>query len=510
MVEQTDFPSSWTKECDQKRVRVEVGVTDADDYTKAAEEGELTWVEVPTSDVTTWVKRSDSDGDIKRTTKVIFPTSLDGTSVQNVFQRRPSAFQFARVSYKNDDGRYILQSHGYIDGVGGRTNALESVAWIRDFSEFCSAAPLSVTFNNPSVREAVDILATRINEQTPVPITSVDIIPPTYSSIFEQELGRELSEADPFFSTMFGDVTKDTVENQPIRDVDEFEVDTGLDLPYVESLIAAPSPEQFNELVRGISTRTFRAERDTISDGLAWLTSKLSARWFFEPNNNGVRLVIDILSQSRNYVGEEVLQAAEIDDSILPQVENPSEYTYVDTVSVLQNDALRQIGARNTLTVRGTSKKSVLGSLTNPDVGTLDAIVPSKEYPEATVTSERLKEAMGDTTLRGETVETDARTKGEAEGDAIKTFQEKLADEDNGTIRTLGAPTILPNDTIDSFEVCEDFVDVETLPVKYEVSEVKHMAPATDFYKTELRVGIQLDVENISVESRMVDPSEDD
>jgi hypothetical protein len=507
---QRDFPDSWDNECDQKRVKVEVALSDADSYTGAVERGSANWIEIPTSNVTTWVRRSNEDADIKRTTKVVFPTEWDGASVFDVATDRADAYMFARVYYKDDNGDYKQQSLGYIDGVGKRTNVLESVMWVRDFSEFTSSVPLSATFNDPTLNQVLNTLSTAINERSPVPINKVKVLEPDFTTQFETSVNLAGPLADTpdnsvdFSTTMFGASVEVGEETVPVEgDFGEEEVDTGFDIsvPFLGDA----------RLGFGISTRSFRAERDTLTDGLDWLSSKFGARWFFEPNGRGVRLVIDIQHISRNFLAVQVLQAENLAEAATVVDDDPftvdatDDFTFVDTVDVLNNDALRQLGTHNKLKVKGTSNRSLTQSFTS-DQSILDAVTPSKKYPVATVTSERLKQSANGKELQYPTVETKAKTKAAAEADAYTEFIERVTEEDAGQMTIDGNPLLLPNDTIAAFEVCNDFVDIEQLPVRYKISEVKHMAPSTGFYRTEARVGIDVDTDNLTIESTMVSP----
>jgi hypothetical protein len=222
---------------------------------------------------------------------------------------------------------------------------------------------------------------------------------------------------------------------------------------------------------------------------------------------------MDIEHISRNFLSAQVLQAENLAEAATVVGDDPftvnaeDDFTFVDTVDVLNNDALRQLGTHNKLKVKGTSKRSLVDSLSS-DQSILDAVTPSKKYPVATVTSQRLLQGANGQELQYPTVETKAKTKAAAEADAYTEFIERVTEEDAGEMTIEGNPLLLPNDTIEAFEVCNTFVDIEQLPVRYKVSEVKHMAPSTGFYRTEARVGIDVDTDNLTIESTMVDPPE--
>jgi len=93
--------------------------------------------------------------------------------------------------------------------------------------------------------------------------------------------------------------------------------------------------------------------------------------------------------------------------------------------------------------------------------------------------------------------ESDATTVDETETAALQQLQASFSQGSTGEIYMDGAPRILPYDVIDAYEVCDDYVS-EQIPVRYEVTELKHHDSVTSTLET--RATVQPFVSESSIE----------
>lgn len=488
---QEDFPDSWDNDCDTKNTRVEIS-----EFTFSGETLQTTgfdWIEIPTSHVETWSSK-DNNVSIKRTSKIQFPTEWDGGNVRNVVKGfGNSGLRFGRVSHKNDEGDYVVKHVGYIGGVGGGSNPIESKAWIYDFSELLKAVPVNESVHDPTIFDIGRIVADNIVNETTVPLTDVVVVPPET----EEELAVVYSSPLEFINTdkTFYTFTPEAdISGTLIDDVAEFQV-TNISEPRVEVGV-----EDYSNLISkflanefGIGIKKFRENRDTLYDFLNWVRERGSVSWHFEPTENGAALVFDVLPSSRTFAQEEVVSALNAEDIVAENITDEDEYRIHDTITVEDNNVLYDINPVNTILVLGDTKSSLLGGTVSLDTirGVNKALQPNG-YPVVKARADPLYQAAGNTEQQMETVESDAQTIDQAKVEARETLKKAINDSTEGKITCLGNPYIKPYDTLDAFETCGDYIEEQPLPVRYEVQSVKHEENMTGLYRTFLNVTIHV------------------
>jgi hypothetical protein len=472
------IPDDWSCDADQKRSKVEILVNTTDGIEPTvnldAAEG---WLEIPTAEVETWVERSNS-ADVKRTSKVHFPTSIHGRSVRDVIGSDGPVSGFARTFHKNDAGDWVLVSSGYYGAVGGTENRLESKLWIYDFAEVCKSVYVDATFNDPSVTDVARSVGQKIVNGSFVPVNNLEFRGGDFDEPFITGVGPDGLEPVNQPTTYYNVDTTGTVEQS---------------LEAVESIVSLGrgGDTVLEQFVGGIGNKSFDASRDTIVDVLNWYADRIGGTWHFEPNDVFTTLVFDVEPVRRKYAQKEYLQF------LSPSVEEQ----YHDTVTVEVNDALYETKPLNTLQVRGRSPKSLLEgnfSLT----GGVETVMGSEEFPIAEVRADPLYSAADETRMGPTNVESDATTEQQAVNDAISELRKRLADGTEGNIQLRGFPYINPYDRVDAFETCGETVETDELAVTYEVVGVKHHDSYNDFYRTEIDVKPTVSEEDITVTER--------
>lgn len=257
--------------------------------------------------------------------------------------------------------------------------------------------------------------------------------------------------------------------------------------------------------------KKFEPNHDTLSDVYNWLGGKIDGNLHFEPKPNSVELIADVRTSRRVFAqhevirhydeaetpGEQLFQGTFLEDIFGEDFEIP--YTWHENVTVIKNDALFEMKPINTLKLRGATSKSLMvenaeGELEQIQTGGgihtggFDAV--SKAFPAITVQVPSLLEAAEGVELSPEIIESDIGQLDEAENEARKKMAEKLEEASEGEIILAGAPTIMPYDRVDAFEVCNDDVQYEQIPVSYEVESVKHVKESDGRYKTVLNVSV--------------------
>lgn len=504
-VKQSQFPESWADDCDGKHSRVEVSVRPETTPGTLAPLSEFEWIEIPTSHVETWSSK-DNNVSIKRTTKVQFPTEWDGESVREVVKGfGTSDIVFGRVSHKNDEGDFVQKHVGYIGGVGGGSNPIESKAWIYDFSELLKAVPINESLTNPSIPDVTARAAEIILNNTQIPLTDLILLPPTSEDSFAVSFTDEESfpKSNRTYYSVSGDVSGEQLTD--VNDVESEIIDTGFNESSaiaVGGITGLVTSILVNELKLG--AKKFRANRDTLYDFLNWLQSRSDITWHFEPSDGGAALIFDVLPSSRTFAQQRVVDEMNgVIDSTDPQefeLAAPEDtYRVHDTITVEENDVLYDINPVNTVLVLGDTKRSVLeGNVSLDGVTQLYSPLAEKDFPVVKARADPLYQAADKTEQLMETVESDAQDIGQAKTEAKVALKKAISESTEGKIRCLGNPYIKPYDTLDAFETCGDYIIEEPLPVRYEVQSVKHEEDMTGLYRMFLNVTIHVSDDEFS------------
>lgn len=578
MPTQEDFPPEWQCASENKRVAVEVLSREVESFDTFSGEGaepqNITenWIEIPTTSVEQWVEKGDAAA-IQRTAKVEFPLEWgtdDGTVEHNSPRRlvdsaaesQGEPFGFARIWFQNAEGEWILTHLGWIGGVGPTGNGTTGKFWIYDFAELLSSVPIGVTFDNPTLRQAMEQIARITNDNTPIPVGEVKYIPPTGEEIqaytsrdeFEDEIAPSefavnVPEAE---NVQRGDFSQYFTNDSPRVAIGQTAEAVGLGAPAGTTYDATGTidtsqgdaetrSDALGEAVSGdvgdsigtaidpdeeTTVKKFVENHDTLGDVYEWLQRKIEGKVHFEPNLNSVTMLTDVSTSRRVFAQDSVVDEYEgigmsnldwvpsllgdwlpIDDLEIP-------YAWHEEVSVINNDALFEMKPINTLHLRGDTSKSLVVEGSGFDgqqaqIGSFGGAgfrAGSKTYPVVKVQVPSLLEAAEGVELAPSVVESDADELDKAEREARKQLSDKLEEATEGSILLEGEPRIMPYDRLDSFEVCQGDVTYEQVPVSYEVESVKHVKQSDGTFKTDLNVSIWANDKTIrTVKKEMVE-----
>lgn len=548
IIEQGSFPEVWGSDCSGKRVRVDVGIPKEQEVQsvigrdESAVAGTNTeWVTIPTTSVREYISK-DGVADLQRSVKITFPTvwgsNTDDVITNNVRQMfttfnvedTPNPFRFVRVWYRDDNNRWVLTHFGYAGGVGPTTKEGESKVWVYDIAELLEGAPINATFDNPTVNQVLESVYDVIVNDTFVPLVGVTIVPP------EREDFLADFETDSFAYNLFGDdelMTYFIYNLYSDKTPEDFATNFGKTTIFTGGEIgqALNVPDSFSNPVFGfttilplleyiddaLSTKNFRRNHDTIKDILDWLAEKTQSIWHFEPVKNGVILTINIAPERRIFAGNSVVEYNENkvpeDQFGTPLFNEPgvetSNYRYHYPVTVIENNALYELNPINTVNLRGSTPGSFFGNLSELDfagaweTGPLGN-APDNQFPVVKVQVPELLAAAEGVEIAPRTIESDASKLAEAEAEAITVLRRQLERVGEGEIILKGTPNIMPYDYVDAFEVCNDYIDIDGLPVRYEVETVEHIKVSTNWYITKLTVSIAVNDRTIeTVEATM-------
>lgn len=433
MPEQADFPDRWQCASDNKRVTVEIRVPHYDGYTTFSGEpepafDEYRFIEIPTQSVELWIEKGEA-ASIQRTAKVVFPTewgentsTVEHNSPRNLIDQYSSngssPFMAARIWFQDEaTGDWVINHFGWVGGVGPASNSQNSKLWVYDFAELLSGVPIGLTFNNPTIGQALSTISNETNRNTPIPLSNAVFIPPgleelqaTYVDAVGGRIGEERAEElatlvfnaqnvqngqyhslptmgvsnnlsgtrsngeylgvnVPTNRSPKGD--RDTITSQSVIDtgsssynlVDEskeelWEVGTAVaegDIEGAVTDVLTPDSD------RTSTTKSFTANHDTLLDVYDWFEKKVGAKLHFEPEMNSVVLTADVEPSRRVWAQDSVVEHVRSEDVEMnvPSLNSSLDldYTFHDYVSVHRNDALYEMKPTNTLHLRGAASK---------------------------------------------------------------------------------------------------------------------------------------------------------
>lgn len=501
MVRQEDFPEEWVCDSPNKRVKVEVRVPiDPGPGVVAVDEDTFEWIEIPTMEVEQYVTKGDAAA-IQRSAKVRFPTEWGGDSPHELVQQYSNDQQvpmmWARVSYREqgvENAPWVVTLFGWIGGLGPASDEGVSKMWVYDPAELLSGTRIGATFNEMSVKQAAEKIARLTNDNTPIPLSEVHIVPPETEEEFalvaeaiEEEgiVGSTATEGTPSEGeVLYAYDDAGERRTRPLETGENF-----------EAAIIETKPDAF----LSVGTKTFKSNRHSLQDVYEYLEERINGKIHFVPQPDGrsVRLMVDIVPERHVFAQEEVF---------LHEQDQPGAYRFYDTVEVMKNDALYEMKPINTVHVDGDENIGFLDDAvgwageTAGDIASIfnDKKPPSKKYPYAKVRVPSIYQAAEGVEL-GPHVDSDANTEAKVIEAAKKEMREILEETTEGEIVMKGNPFVQPYDRVDAFEVCDDRVIFEQDPVRYEVESVKHTASANDIYTTRVLVSIWVGDENIVV-----------
>jgi hypothetical protein len=497
-------PDLWSGDCPQKRVKVEV-------KSQFEEESDPEWREIPTAQVELHQTRNGK-ADLSNNARVVFPTEW-GESSENVENNvreyvdplgEEGPLTLGRVLFKVDnefgddeEPEYVLKHLGFIAGAG-QQNQLESKCWIYDFATMLESVPFTASYTfDPTVKQVVEDISDTIIEETPIPFTGIVIEAGGREYDYEktpQAFQDGVESWNDFFNAT-ADIFA-LIENMGISfDATELQTQTPADAADVlSSFVLNDDP------LPVLMGKQFQSNRHTVVDALEWISDVTGASWQFKPNPNGtgVALVISLLPTRNRFVQDSVLSGVQNGTVTTPLV---ADDTLFDTVHVLENTALEQMNPYNTVEIRGAKTRLEseqtgvaavdLGQSLGDDVSELFGAgsVMEDVYPYAKVRHKGLYQAAGNTEL-AKRYDSDVIEPDQAEAEASRKLRKLLNTPDEGSIRLEGQPFVSPYDRIDAFEVCNEFVETQQIPVTYEVHTVTHRQKYGQMYETEVEASI--------------------
>lgn len=432
MPEQSSFPDVWQCDSAEKRVAVEVRATHL--VSSGAPQGgtsfydeEYRWIEIPTTSVEQWVEKGDA-ADIQRTAKVTFPSEW-GTDDSTVLHNSPrqlvegtsedqsQPFTIARVWWQDNNGDWILEHVGWVGGVGSTGDTGTSKLWIYDFAELLSSVPIGTSFKDPTVREALEEITKLTNDNSAIPVSDVQYIPPEAEELqgkiqvpgapdIHIEDGEAISPSQSsnvldgqyhVYETM--NISEDTIDQEELEGIGGFtKLEPGttynatgtIDTDQGDGENIIPDTEELGEIggqlldgdvggaIKNALTvdeetqkKKFEPNHDTLSDVYTWLGGKIDGNLHFEPKPNSVELIADVRTSRRVFAQNEVIQHYDEnppEDHIFANdfledvfgIEFDLSYSWQENVTVIKNDALFEMKPINTLKLRGATSKSLL------------------------------------------------------------------------------------------------------------------------------------------------------
>ncbi|UBF23176.1 baseplate hub [Haloarcula tailed virus 2] len=543
-------PDTWSKDCDNKRVKVEVYTNDPDleDITNPATGESISqpeWVEIPTTKVELAINE-DGQADINRYARVDFPTEWDGVSVIQFidgYNPKDASITYCRIWFKNDNDNYVLQHFGFAGGVGTTSDLGVSKMWIYDLNELMKAVPASFTFMHPTPMEVMNAVTEEINNISGIMLNPTIIPPNTQDEVKElirqaftgQTTNPKQAELLPYSILADNELTEEESDELQENFETSIVATTGIDFDIdIRNL----------EFDVRLNEKVFAPNRDTLIDVMNWLATKMSAKWHIEPFPNGGRIVMDVFPDSRSFVQEDVIvdfadgvfENSEFSSTINAYTDDQGRLPVHNSVDVIANSALADIRPHVSVIVRGETSSSIsdrllttVGGVGRAALGqsALDAVEnrlipqynlipdarqPSKQFPEATATvapfAERI-DSIGNAraaTLRPPLIESDSRTIEGVERDAREALLERASEAGEGEIEMFGEPHLMPYDRILTYPTCGGLVPaVGVPPIAYRVTEVRHVATAGDVYRSKAQVSLFIGREDIEIESEMID-----
>lgn len=388
---------------------------------------------------------------VSRFSEVAFPAvgpnGKDFASVLQVYEKADDVFlRPTEVQFRDYVGDQWVTAHrGVITGYGGHHSSDNAMRFtVMNFANFLGALPASTSFNSDaSIHRYLEYVADELESGQPV-FDDIHVVAP------DERLHEIADTASEAFADHHGPV-------------DRFHIATKGHHP----------------------AKRFAANRDTLQTVTEYIQKKSGVFLWFEPSNDGsLTLVASATPPSGNFQ----TRSTEIKNSD-------------GELDLIHNEALFEIGPFTSLELRGEAAFDVV-------VGPFDAGVPGSadNYPHATATHVGLRERAGGTVERVATSSTNNLEPLKRE--CKKELKRQLDGASGGTMESLLAPHVTPYSTIRAKPTCLDHAEVSAAPVDYEVeSTATHVGGDDEIPKTELRVSLNIDINDIEITSSGVSPT---
>ncbi|MFB6120218.1 MAG: hypothetical protein ABEJ68_03780 [Halobacteriaceae archaeon] len=302
--------------------------------------------------------------------------------------------------------------------------------------------------------------------------------------------GASYNQADP--QSVLEDIRDEAVEN----------------LPYIEELAIENRFPTFDNYKANHVSITYQRNRDTIVSALNELTGRVGFSWYvtYDDETQSPKLVVDDPSPSESFYWRGLGDDAAHGDS------RGDDGTYV---SIRENRALANISPTYKLGVWGKSDESTkapsAGDYVGHAINPTNSFVPPKKNPSAeapyvVVVHEGLKERALHSIETPPETNVDATTLEQATKKAKQKFIDRLGNAGGGRIRTVGHPTIRPNDSLTTSIVTDDGGHELVDPTTYGVTRATHTFPATGEYFVDCEVNISATKDDLAVETAEMRP----
>lgn len=384
--------------------------------------------------------RKQGPTDITRYSEVHFPATWeDGNDYLDTIQVTQEDGIFTHpVDIELQVGEtdeYVVAHRGLLSGYGsGSHTQNDMVLNAISPSNLLGEISASVSFGaNASIRNVVEYVADRLSDNNPV-FTDIDVIVPDLSQTTTNIFGQ--------------DVSIETLGELQFVEGDGFEMDDSL----------------------AISSKTFKANRDYLSDVLNWLAEEIGLRFTFVPDaDNGVNLLA-FKHLRRDFNTNSLGEEHQLEDAIA-------------SLDLIKNQALYEIKPVTTLTLKGKTGVDI-------GVGPIEVNLWSNsiepKFPVATVEWVPGRKRAGGRILRKGTAE--VTELGRLVEVTTQRLKNMLDQGGSGTMTSLLDPRVEPFSRVRARPVCGDIAE-RVVPLDYEVEEATHTVPARDeLPKTSMRV----------------------
>lgn len=450
------------------------------------------WVRIPIVGIEQWINR-DGPAAVNRTSKVRFPLEWGSESIVSIVSgffgqddtdTNPS-YQIARVFFYDELADTWVQTQlGYVGGIGPSDRGIGKF-WIYDPSDLLKGQYISQTWGEASLSETLQFAI----DGTDARGEDVGI----QGDIFDVPVNLQLLGVGPDATLL-----EDVLEIESIREV-EFAGPTGI--VYAIRDIA----KWLGELRRDsdflfASQKRFQSNRHTMVDHLDWVCDQIDARWWFEPDANGLILVIDAGGESHQHQRQTFVDDVDIDGT---------------NVNILNNSALIDLKPFNTLKLAGESSEyherysgdnivTVGDDENSTDFLEAGSFGTSTEvYPYVEVVYQPLLERANGRTFTTERIDSPAKSLDALEAEGVKKLREHIAGDTEGSMELEGAPKLNPEDYLFARPVCDDtFTNVNMEPIQWEVNGIKHIRESGDRYTTEIGTSVAFNDEQVTVKTK--------
>jgi len=475
MVQQDDFPATWSNECDSKHVRVEVEVFD-DIYEEVYEKqntslddvsintSNSSFIEIPTTETESYLSTNDSGG-IQRSASITVPSFWDtytptGADEPIAAPVRPlivgygdstDVTSYCKIYHRSDEtATWELTHFGFVSGIGGTSVQGEISFDVYDFTEYVK----TLTANKTFTATTIDVLFEYVIDEIE------DVVP--------------LTGADDFTPSI------------------------------ITSLVEGSTIDEDDVSSERIIRKVFSPNKDTMYDVLQTFYERSSLTWQFTPREDGVELTL-AESETVTQTVPDIEQTLRRPASTIPRQLSPLRPTEFseDEVTVIENTALNSIAPYNAIKVNGVGDSFINGVTRTLGIGN---VFPTKEYPTAEAYVPRLVESANGRKLyvnKGEQTVVNESTTSGVESAAKNKLVTELRDTTEGEILLDGKADISPNDILTVPETCNGREFVNTAPITYRIENVRHRCNVGEGIgmRTTCQVSIAVDEAEIRIES---------